>query len=230
MAFALRLTPAARRRWTALIGLTCLATIPMVAAINAGVARAADPAENVIVVLDSAPAGRARDVTNRLIADYDIVEGVSYTSVLQGFSASLPASQIDEVRSEPGVAFVVPDHEMSVAGEIPEGVRRVQAKEYLATGGVGNPIDGDIAVLDTGVKPHRDLNVVRSIDCAKRSGCSGRSATDVFGHGTHVAGTAAASNDNSGVSGVAQGARVWNVRVFDDYGYGPLSYFIAALD
>ena len=39
---------------------------------------------------------------------------------------------------------------------------------------------------------------------------------DADGHGTHVAGTAAALDNNIGVVGVAPGARIWGVRILDD--------------
>ena len=40
------------------------------------------------------------------------------------------------------------------------------------------------------------------------------------GHGTHVAGIAAARDNDRGVVGVAPGARLWAVRVFDKFGSG----------
>ena len=53
---------------------------------------------------------------------------------------------------------------------------------------------------------------------------------DADGHGTHVAGTAAAIDNEVGVVGVAPGARVINVNVFGDDGRAHTSELLAALD
>jgi len=53
---------------------------------------------------------------------------------------------------------------------------------------------------------------------------------DDNGHGTHVAGIAAAKDNSSGVVGVAPGARLWAVKVLDETGHGSLSCMIAGVD
>lgn len=78
---------------------------------------------------------------------------------------------------------------------------------------VNGPLAGmflqPIAILDTGVGPHPDLNVVSDHSCI-----SGKPLTaDQNGHGTHVAGIAAASDNGYGVVGVAPGAPIHNVKV-----------------
>jgi subtilisin family serine protease len=78
-----------------------------------------------------------------------------------------------------------------------------------------------IGIVDTGVDlAHEDLagQVVESTGCFGTDGnplkCAG-SAQDDFGHGTHVAGIAAAIKDNGkGVAGVAPGARLVVAKVF----------------
>ncbi|MEO7429136.1 MAG: S8 family serine peptidase [Acidimicrobiales bacterium] len=77
-----------------------------------------------------------------------------------------------------------------------------------------------IAVIDSGVDlQHQDLRdkVVGSVSCIGANGdparCAG-SAQDDNGHGTHVAGIALASTNNSvGIAGVAPDARLVAVRV-----------------
>jgi subtilisin family serine protease len=57
-----------------------------------------------------------------------------------------------------------------------------------------------------------------------------QSPTDESGHGTHVAGIIAAKNNSFGVVGVAAGATVISLRVFDATNSGDASLVIDALD
>jgi hypothetical protein len=81
-----------------------------------------------------------------------------------------------------------------------------------------------IWVLDTGVdQDHPDLfiNVGLSREFIDAGGIRGKNTKDdENGHGTHVAGTAAAINNSDGVVGVAAGAEVISVRVLDRLGFG----------
>ena len=140
--------------------------------------------------------------------------------MFQGFAASMPASEVAALRRDPAVATVYPDGRIQVSSQrTPTGVRRIQADSYHRIGARRVTVDGDIAIMDTGVNEHPDLNLYRSVDCARDGGCSTSSlAPDDYGHGTGVAGIAAAKDNRSGVVGVAPGVRIWNVRVFDSYG------------
>ncbi|HUS71217.1 MAG TPA: S8 family peptidase [Anaerolineae bacterium] len=77
-----------------------------------------------------------------------------------------------------------------------------------------------IAIVDTGVDlNHPDLNdkIVPGWDFVNDD----KSAQDDHGHGTHVAGIAAAETNNSqGVAGVSWGARILPVKVLDGNGDG----------
>ena len=86
-------------------------------------------------------------------------------------------------------------------------------------------------IIDTGIDNiHPDLNVFRTVNCARFFGCLENQGTDGNGHGTHVAGIAAAIDNDIGVVGVAPGARLWSVKVLDDRGSGYLSWVIAGID
>ena len=74
-----------------------------------------------------------------------------------------------------------------------------------------------IAVLDTGIDlQHEDLadKVVASVNFTDSP-----TVSDVYGHGTHVAGIIAASADNDfGIAGLAPDCRLMNVKVANDRG------------
>ncbi|MTI33017.1 S8 family serine peptidase [Xanthovirga aplysinae] len=142
--------------------------------------------------------------------------------------------------SEKAIGNPVSDQEETdidrfVSGEqlIPYGIERV-----------GGPQDGTgktVWIIDTGVDLENiELNIdqERSINLITQTDFLGRpinnpqpaTAQDDNGHGTHVAGTIAAKNDNIGVSGVAAGATVVAVKVLDAQGNGYDSDVIAGID
>jgi len=96
--------------------------------------------------------------------------------------------------------------------------------------GIDDRVIAEIAILDTGVDgKHYDLNVVGGVNCTK-SGCPSVTPIDKNGHGTHVAGTAAAKDNNKGPVGVAPGARLRSVKVLADNGTGWTSWIIAGIN
>ena len=93
------------------------------------------------------------------------------------------------------------------------GLQRVKAPAAWKKGATGK--GAVIAVLDGGVDlSHPDLrkNMMKGADFAVTPGCPGPQDED--GHGTHVAGIAAATMGNGiGVAGVAPDAKIMPVRV-----------------
>ncbi|MEH7114519.1 S8 family peptidase [Neobacillus niacini] len=111
---------------------------------------------------------------------------------------------------------------------IPPGVEMIDAPDSWELGWRGDGVV--IAVLDTGVeKEHPDLRD-RIID--------GRNFThdgeaddyqDFNGHGTHVAGTIAASSNGDGITGVAPNAKLLILKVLDAQGTGYYSWITEAV-
>lgn len=109
--------------------------------------------------------------------------------------------------------------------DTPYGITRVN--------GVASYTGNNVAyILDTGIDlDHPDLNVDASRGFnAFTSGRDAKSLDDGNGHGSHVAGTIAAINNDLGVVGVAPGATVIPVKVLDSRGSGSYSGVIAGVD
>jgi subtilisin len=150
----------------------------------------------------------------------------TYSAALDGFVAALSPGQLKKVESDPVVQTVVPDDEsFSFADQtVPTGVARVGwASSPTAQ---SSPVDADIAIIDSGIdSDHPDLDVQEGSDC----GGTG-STEDFIGHGTAVAGLAAAIDNGVGIVGVAPGARLWPVSIEDGKGKVSESAVICALD
>ncbi|MCB0878428.1 MAG: S8 family serine peptidase [Thermoleophilia bacterium] len=133
----------------------------------------------------------------------------------------------------PGVAWVEVDHVAHAYGEVTARQRPndtfLSQQWALATIGAEGAWDftrgagTTIAVLDTGVDYiHPDLS--GHVDLGHDFVDNDDDPMDVQGHGTHVAGIAAATQgDGFGVSGVAPEARILAVRVLDADGAGNYS-------
>jgi subtilisin family serine protease len=146
-----------------------------------------------------------------------------------GFAAYIPPDEVAKVRNHPTVRIF--EQNMKFYKEqqiIPTGVRRVGADRSSFRAGKGfGSVNATIAVLDTGCdRTHPDLNVVLTMGF----GAANISGVDGDGHGTHVAGIAAARDNNLGVVGVAPGARLWGIKVLDDTGAGTTADILAGID
>lgn len=95
--------------------------------------------------------------------------------------------------------------------------------------GDGSSLDRWIWIIDTGIdSDHPDLNVITDTRYAKSY--VGGTFEDCNGHGTHVAGTAAAKDNGIGVVGVSAGAPVVALRVFGCSGGASSANILAAIN
>lgn len=143
---------------------------------------------------------------------------------------------INSLRAHPAVQGIFNDKIVTInqvpSQRNPTGIDRVDADLSAAISGdkVGS-VDADIAVLDTGVSSHPDLNIYRCISFLlffPIRVCN--DGVSQGGHGTEVAGIAAAKDNNIGVVGTAPGARIWALKVVADSGYGDTSDVMEGLN
>jgi peptidoglycan hydrolase-like protein with peptidoglycan-binding domain len=141
------------------------------------------------------------------------------------------------LRSHPAVQGVFNDKIATIAQASsqqrnPTGIDRVDADLSAAKSGDrrGPPANADIAILDTGVNRHPDLNVFHCVSFLPWSSLPFPLCNDGHVHGTHVAGIASAKDDNTGVVGTAPGARIWALKVLGDSGSGDDSDVIEGLN
>jgi subtilisin family serine protease len=186
-------------------------------------------ADRAIVVLrdDGAdPGAVAADLGRRHGFQPDFV----YAHALRGFAGVIPAPRRAALAADPRVRFISEDRPVSIAAQAaPTGVRRIGASANGTTQTLANKGAGvGVAVLDTGIDlRHPDLSgVVDARSCVPGA----RTANDDNGHGTHVAGTIAARDNNRGVVGVAPGATLYAVKVLDGAGNGTWSQVICGID
>jgi subtilisin family serine protease len=217
---------------------------------TAAAAAAASQAVDVIVTLDPdfAPGGHQanQQAAAAVARSLGLSPAQTYGTALYGFSATVPSGRLNALVRDPRVAAVELDQ---VATIIPRpGVGPARPPWDRDGGGGGEETGGQSTpwgitrvnggasgasgtawIIDSGIDlDHPDLNVDedRSADFTG----SRKGADDENGHGTHVAGTVAAIDNDIGVIGVAAGAQVVAVRVLDRRGSGSYSGVIAGVD
>jgi len=199
------------------------------------------PGQYIIVLTDGVDTAA---VANEMAQTHGLGLGHVYNNALKGFAARVPGARLDALQNDPRVVSVTPDLYVSIVqapcgtpkggpcdsggGQtIPTGILRINGDLSSATAGDGTgTVDVDVAVIDTGIDvDHPDLDVVGGYNCSV-----GNSYNDGNGHGTHVAGTIGALDNDTGVVGVAPGARMWAVRVLNNAGSGTRSDVICGID
>jgi len=169
---------------------------------------------------------------------YGVGLGSVYRYALKGAVIHASSQQVAEVEQDDRVLLVEPNQVYSINDQIlPTGVHRIFTDGNLNLSIDESDdfrVDADVAVLDTGIDfDHPDLNLVMAVDCTwlgpKEGTCDG-TRDDGHGHGTHVAGTIGALDNDFGVVGIAPGVRLWAVKVLTNYGTGTTAQIVAGID
>ena len=157
---------------------------------------------------------------------------------MKGYAAKLDANGVAAAKADPDVLFVSEDRELTAAAppapptENPQvtqrSITRIDGDESSTrSGDMRGSVPLNVAVIDSGIdSDHPDLTVVGGVNCVGDKG----GFEDTYGHGTLVAGSIGALDNEIGFVGVAPGARLWAVRALKKNGAGTFSQFICGVD
>ena len=228
-----------------LAAITSLATAALVGGLTALPAQAA-PAEGTVLAAGSptaikdsyivtlkkdagfkAASSRGKD----LVEEYGGAVGKTFGSALNGYTATLSATEAKRLAADPAVAAVEQNQRVSIdatQSNAPWGLDRIDQTSLPLSGTYTYPDTAGTGVtayvIDTGVRiSHSQLTgrAVNGYDAVDGD----TTAQDGNGHGTHVATTIAGST-----YGVAKKAKIVAVRVLNNSGSGTTAGVIAGID
>ncbi len=200
------------------------------------------------------------DVTRRILTKFG--DGVTIkselTAALDALTLTLSESQLDSliamIETDPDLSWLEPDALLEAI--LPDGAESNAKRSQLVPWNVSlvapskapallDPSRLRVYVLDTGVNPIKDVNVVESIDFTPyldlRTPSPGEAAEedtmnprrdrpDTLGHGTHIAGVIAARDNEGGVLGIAPDAPIHSLKVMNRNGVTDMTVLLKAVD
>ena len=202
-----------------------MAAVGVIGPTNSQVQAASNNKIDVFVSFDKTPGVAERAIVERAGGTVRF----SYT-IVPAVAASVPEAAIQGLLNNPNITAVELDGTVyAVDAELVNawGVERIGSGTVHDGGNKGTSVK--IGIIDSGIDYfHQDLDGVYAggEDFVENDG----DPADVYGHGTHVAGTACAEDNDLGVVGVAPGCALYSLRVLNDSGSGSWSATIAAMD
>lgn len=155
---------------------------------------------------------------------------IKYTyHIVDAIAASIPEKAIDALQKNSNVRYVELDGLVyALDNELDNtwGVKRIGAG-IVHDSNKGTGVN--VAIIDSGIDyshPDLDANYAGGYDFVNKD----TDPMDDNGHGTHVAGTVAAEDNDIGVVGVAPAASLYALKVLDSGGSGYFSDIIKALE
>ncbi len=162
-----------------------------------------------------------------LHADVVIVPAQNDSAFLTKYSASPKVRyvEMDQIAHATGCRIVHPN---DPDFELQWGLGKIMAPEAWCKSEI-TPASIAIAILDSGIdQDHPDLaaKITRNVNFTDSP-----TVDDLYGHGTHVAGIAAAITDNHlfGAGTSFNSTNLWNIKVLADDGFGFFSWIAAGI-
>lgn len=150
--------------------------------------------------------------------------------LIPAIAATVPVTALSGISRNPNVTIIEPDGLVrAIDAELDNtwGVKRIGSGIVHDGGNRGEGVK--VAIVDTGIDcSHPELapNCMGGIDIVNND----NDPYDDHGHGTHVAGTVAAKDDDSGVVGAAPNALLYGVKVLSASGSGWWSDVAAGIE
>ncbi|MDP3994113.1 MAG: S8 family serine peptidase [Candidatus Doudnabacteria bacterium] len=201
-----------------------ITAVGVVGSTNSQVQAAGNNKVDVFIIFNQTPGSREQ----ALVESHGGVIKHSY-HLVPAIAASIPESAIAGLSRNPNITSIEPDgvvYAIDVELDNTWGVERI---------GSGTVHDDDnkgvgvkVAIIDSGIDythPDLDANFTGGYDFVNNDA----NPMDDNGHGTHVAGTVAAEDNDTGVVGVAPLASLYALKVLNSSGSGYWSNIIAAL-
>ena len=152
-------------------------------------------------------------------------------TIINALSARIPLQAVEALSRNSKVSFIEPNYQLTIMTQyMPWGTDRVFGPEkypfatwnYSTGQGIG------IAVLDTGIdREHIDLPAISGGFTVIDNSDYG---VDDHGHGTHVAGTISALDNDLGVVGISPAVGLYSVKVMDASGKGTYACLINGIE
>ena len=223
-----------------------LAAVSLVALAGAGIAApaAAQKIENQYVCVFNpglVAKGQVKAEANRSARAAGANVKFTYERTIRGFAVNAAPQAVARMQeSNPRIAYCEQDQVYTTSAPPPgkgpggggdgggSGPAQTTPWGIARVGGGQSGATGRALVLDSGVDldhPDLNVNVGLSVNFTRD-----KDADDGNGHGTHVAGTIAAIDNDIGVIGVAAGAEVVGIKVLDRRGSGSTSGVIAGIE
>lgn len=144
---------------------------------------------------------------------------------IKSVSAFIPKDRFEPLKANEAIKYIEEDKVVSVQTNwVDWGTEKIGAPKAWINDLTGRGIK--VAVIDTGIAKHPDLNIKKGISFVPYT----KSFEDDHGHGTHVAGVIGAGKNPQGLKGVAPDVELYAIKVLDKEGQGYHSDVIKGIE